>query len=458
LRQRGVEAVADGALAELAQWALEEASRGRNPDAMNAEHVVRRGGFAGVVYAVGAYRESSDDDWKVLLDALADNLIVNRFGVVADDEGHRAIALGSMQAEFASVPRHVKPGDSVILRGKVSERFRKMNVFLTARDGSTTELPTAGRTVDLVIQLDEPGLYRLGLMGDGSSGPVVLANLPIYVGVEEPRIEPSLQTAGPIDPTEAQNELFELLNQARKKAHLRSLQYDESLTEIALGHSQDMARHQFFGHVSPRTGTPSDRMEHAGKAFSKFGENVARGPSAKAAHALLMASPGHRANMLRKDFTHVGIGVTTHAPYGRPELLATLLFSRRPSLAETLSTDEEALESLAGYRRAHGGSALEENERLIRAAKAGMEAFAERNASKEAAIDTSGEQLAGLADVCAAFVDVLEISQLENFEALYDPNLESLAVSLTARAAGDTVVLHVLMLFKARPGKVVRCE
>lgn len=458
LSERGAKPVPDGALAELAAWTLAEASRGRNPDATNTEYVARRSGFAGVIYAVGAYRERGDESWKVLLDALGENLTINRFGVVADDQGRRAIALGSMQADLSPIPRHVKPGGVVMLRGRVSASFREAHVFLTSQDGSTRRLPGQETTFDTVVELDEPGRYKLELMGDGPTGPVVVANLPIYVGVAEPPVEPTQEPQGPLDAEVAARELFDLLNQARLKAHLNPLQKDENLRRIALAHSMDMKNHHFFGHVSPATGTPTDRLEKTGTVVSKYGENVARGPSAKAAHALLMDSPGHRANMLRPDFTHVGIGVTTHSPYGREELLATLVFARRPSLAEVLKTDEEALDLLTEYRKERGGAALSSDPRLTEAAKTGVQAFVEFGASEEEAIDASGQDLVGMGDVCAAFVEVLELSQIRDFPALADPNVESLGVSLTAQPAGDSVVLHVLMLFKARPGTTVHCE
>lgn len=458
LAARGNAAVADGALAELAAWTLAEATLGRNPDATNTERVVRRSGFAGVVYAVGAYPKPGDDAWRALLDALGNNLVINRFGVVLDEEGRRAIALGSMQVELASIPRYVKPGGVILLRGEVSSRFASGSVFLTTQDGSTRRLPGTETRLDMVIEFDEPGRYKLELMGDGPTGPVVVANLPIYVGVDPPAIQPTPKELGPLDPERAAAELFELLNQARRKANLRPLQSDARLRSIALAHSEDMAQHHFFGHVSPSTGTPTDRMDRAGAVASKYGENVARGPNAKSAYDLLMDSPGHRANMLRNDFTHVGIGVTTYAPYGRQEILATLVFSRRPSLAETLKTDEEALEVLAKYRRKRGQPDLSANPRLSGAAKMGMAAFTDQGVSKEQAIDVSAGALEGIGDVCAAFVEVLELYQLRNYPALSDPNLESLGVAVAARSAGDGVVLHVLLLFKARDGSTVHCE
>jgi uncharacterized protein YkwD len=49
---------------------------------------------------------------------------------------------------------------------------------------------------------------------------------------------------------------------------------------------------------------------HAAKiSFTTAGENLALAPTIPVAHAGLMNSPGHRANILRREFGRVGIGV-----------------------------------------------------------------------------------------------------------------------------------------------------
>jgi len=50
-------------------------------------------------------------------------------------------------------------------------------------------------------------------------------------------------------------------------------------------------------------------MRDAGVRFSTAGENLALAPTVQVAHTGLMNSPGHRANILHKDFGRVGIGI-----------------------------------------------------------------------------------------------------------------------------------------------------
>ena len=65
----------------------------------------------------------------------------------------------------------------------------------------------------------------------------------------------------------------------------------------------------YFAHQSPVTGSPFDRMKRANIPFGVAGENLAYAPNVQIAHEGLMNSPGHRANILRGEFSRVGIVV-----------------------------------------------------------------------------------------------------------------------------------------------------
>ncbi|KKR88441.1 MAG: SCP-like protein extracellular [Candidatus Gottesmanbacteria bacterium GW2011_GWA2_41_12] len=57
-------------------------------------------------------------------------------------------------------------------------------------------------------------------------------------------------------------------------------------------------------------------MKNAGIFYTEAGENLAFAPNVNIAHAGLMNSPGHRANILSPDFGKVGIGVIDGGIYG----------------------------------------------------------------------------------------------------------------------------------------------
>lgn len=110
------------------------------------------------------------------------------------------------------------------------------------------------------------------------------------------------------DPT-AEERMLEMVNREREMHGLRPLKMDEKLRQLARSHSMEMFQESYFGHNSPIRGTPFDRMRQSDIPFLIAGENLAYAPSVEMAHEGLMNSPGHRANILRSEFGHVGIGV-----------------------------------------------------------------------------------------------------------------------------------------------------
>jgi uncharacterized protein YkwD len=106
--------------------------------------------------------------------------------------------------------------------------------------------------------------------------------------------------------------LLSLLNQERSKYGLLPLQNDATLTKVARMKSQDMVAKHYFSHTSPTYGSPAQMLTSNGVRYSQYGENIAQGGDAYRIHAMWMANPEHRANMLRTTFTTVGIGLAAN--------------------------------------------------------------------------------------------------------------------------------------------------
>lgn len=115
----------------------------------------------------------------------------------------------------------------------------------------------------------------------------------------------------------AEDEMLKLLNAERTSRGLRPLELDARLVSVARGHSEEMFRLEYFGHTSPTDGSPFDRLASAHISYARAGENLAYAQSVVVAHRGLMASEGHRENILRPDFARVGIGVISAGSYGR---------------------------------------------------------------------------------------------------------------------------------------------
>jgi uncharacterized protein YkwD len=268
--------------------------------------------------------------------------------------------------------------------------------------------------------------------------------------VAEPELGPSQggSEGGAAATADAEARMLALLNAARVRARLGPLAADEELRAVALAHGEDMARGHFFGHVSPTTGSPDDRIRRAGIAVSMGGENIAQAPTAELAHESLMDSPGHRANMLSAKFTHVGIAVV---PDG-DQLLATLVFARRGASSVARWTAKQALEAIGALRKARQVGPVVDDPVLQAAADAGIKtfarggppaAFAESNAALAREAARRGvSRRAG----CVRLFEIVEPEQLEELTVLFDGRLKKIGLAVTTRSEGKASVLVLLVL------------
>jgi uncharacterized protein YkwD len=117
-----------------------------------------------------------------------------------------------------------------------------------------------------------------------------------------------------------ENLVFAMTNQLRQARGLAPLSRDTDLRKMARAFSDDMLVRQFFDHTTP-DGVPfyirmRSRYPHWVRTL---GENIweACGYEHNSPQALAkliigdwMSSPGHRANMLDPDYTHIGVGVS----------------------------------------------------------------------------------------------------------------------------------------------------
>jgi uncharacterized protein YkwD len=114
-----------------------------------------------------------------------------------------------------------------------------------------------------------------------------------------------------------------LLNQQRAADHERPLRANPALQAAAQRYAGTMVAGRFFAHVSP-TGSTLDQRIRQGTSYLRralswqIGENIAWGSGTRARPldtvAAWMASPPHRANILRGSFREIGIGVAPGAP------------------------------------------------------------------------------------------------------------------------------------------------
>ena len=111
--------------------------------------------------------------------------------------------------------------------------------------------------------------------------------------------------------------ILKLVNQERRKAGVPDLKLSDKLTQIAYTKAKDMADKNYFSHDSPTYGSPFDMLKHFGVSYSYAGENIAAGQkSAEEVMNSWMNSSGHKANILNKNYTELGVGFYRGGQYG----------------------------------------------------------------------------------------------------------------------------------------------
>ena len=108
-------------------------------------------------------------------------------------------------------------------------------------------------------------------------------------------------------PTDEERALLTEMNRVRAAHGLPSLRVDSRLERAARSHCRDMLRRGYFAH-----GEFARRMSSFGARGPAVGENLGWGVGASGtARAIVvawLASPPHRANLLRLGFRRIGVG------------------------------------------------------------------------------------------------------------------------------------------------------
>ena len=113
-----------------------------------------------------------------------------------------------------------------------------------------------------------------------------------------------------------------LHNKVRAEKGLPTLKENGRLRRAALGHSRAMVSNGFFEHTTPAGVSMTDRILRSGyvsrdQAWS-LGENLAWGTgqlaTPRGAIEAWLDSPGHRANLLKRSYRELGVGVVLGNP------------------------------------------------------------------------------------------------------------------------------------------------
>jgi uncharacterized protein YkwD len=238
---------------------------------------------------------------------------------LADGTVRILVAVSERGVQIDAMANQAAVGGKLRLHGRLLGKRSQPSIEVIAPDGKWTTLRARVSknefTADVACDSGR-GAYQVEVLAEGAYGPEVVANFPVYCGMAPPgALRFEVETVGPgVSVADVARSNFAALNNTRTRQGLAALQWDNAAAAVAEGHSQDMASNNFVGHTSPRTGDVEARFDRAGVTTAVLRENVARGYGPRGIHESLMASPGHRVNMLADDVTHVGIGAVIGAP------------------------------------------------------------------------------------------------------------------------------------------------
>jgi uncharacterized protein YkwD len=253
----------------------------------------------------------------------------------SNDDVTVVLALQPQNLELAPLPRSLPSQGTVLMIGRLLGRYGKPAVLLATPRGAVRNLSLTARKgrFELTLACDAgDGVYQVEIEGDDGHGPAVLANFPVYCGVQAPSGVASVgaDPSRRFDPEEAERELLILVNRDRTAAGLEPVERDARLQEVARAYSREMVRTGEVVHVSSKSGAALDRVRAArvSPLPSILAENLGRAFSTREVENAFMGSPGHRANVLNPDVTHVGIGVAAGPTEGgSTPLFFTQLFA-----------------------------------------------------------------------------------------------------------------------------------
>ena len=116
---------------------------------------------------------------------------------------------------------------------------------------------------------------------------------------------------------DTEQSLVAVVNDVRAAHDLRLLEVDACLVQAAREHTTALLQANVFEH-----GSFAERIALHGARGPAFGENLAWGTGSLAAARRIvrawMASPSHRANLLRPGWKRIGIGALSGPFLGRP--------------------------------------------------------------------------------------------------------------------------------------------
>ena len=127
-----------------------------------------------------------------------------------------------------------------------------------------------------------------------------------------------------------QSEIISLTNAQRAQNSVGALVENKQLDVAAQQKADNMAKFSYFSHNGPDGKTPWEWIGESGYDYQYAGENLAvRFTDSKDVVVGWMASPTHRANIVKPAYTDVGVGIAQGMYKGEPATFVVQYFGKQ---------------------------------------------------------------------------------------------------------------------------------
>jgi uncharacterized protein YkwD len=241
---------------------------------------------------------------------------LRRCGVAAGtlEDGTHVLVVVAVDAlaDLAPLPTRVRTGQWLTVEARLRTPARGGRVMVMDTDAAPRTVPSwfDGTTLRARFAPDRPGEIAIQVVADLASGPRPVLEATVFADVDPPPRETNRaapgEDAAPGAPDD--DRLAAMVAAARTFAGLPALARDARLDAVSREHARYMAAAHELAHDAG-DGDPLGRLGAAGLDPPLAGENVAHAPSVSLVHRALWASPSHRANLLGREFDHLGVAV-----------------------------------------------------------------------------------------------------------------------------------------------------
>lgn len=140
--------------------------------------------------------------------------------------------------------------------------------------------------------------------------------------------------------------VLQMVNQRRLDADLSPLTISPELTTAANQKANDMFTKNYWAHISPTGTTPWVFITRSGYDYLYAGENLAKDfDKSQEVVDAWMNSSSHRANLLKPEYTDIGLAVVNGKLNGQDTTLVVQEFGSKTSKPQTVAAVSDAVTS-----------------------------------------------------------------------------------------------------------------